>query len=202
MTTYNPLPYECVPVPNSEPTTPDIWGVYPENAMLRQQIEKNDKLLDAFMKTIAEQQHEIRCLKDRSDYNAAIFKNQFQAINTFFKWVMDKYEIDKQDDIWEMLDGMFEDGLLSDPRTRTYRVRVTKQEVSEYDVEFPWDMTEERAADILRSNILNGELTHDNFQDVTELNDTPVSVVAHTNVGTEWNVWNRGQVSGIDESPW
>ena len=57
MTNYNPLPYECVPVPNSEPTTPDIWGVYPENAMLRQQIEKNEELLDALMKTIAEQSH-------------------------------------------------------------------------------------------------------------------------------------------------
>lgn len=202
MTNYNPLPYECVPVPGSEPTTPDIWGVYPENAMLRAQIEKNEELLDTLMKTIAEQAHEIRCLKDRSDYNATIFKNQFHAINTFFKWIMDHYEIDKQDDIWEMLDGMFEDGLLSDPRKRTYRVRVTKKEIDEYDVEFPWDMTEERAGDIIRSNILNGEFTRSNFQDVTELNDTPVTVVAHSNLETEWNVWNRGLINNIDSSPW
>jgi hypothetical protein len=202
MTTYNPLPYECVPVPGSEPTTPDIWGVYPENAMLRQQIEKNEELLDTLMKTIAEQAHEIRTLNDRIGFNDVMHKNQFHAINTFFKWVMDHYAIDKQDDIWEMLDGMFQDGLLSDPRTRTYRIRVTKKEVDEYDVQFPWDMTEERAGDILRSNILNGEFTRNNFQDVTELNDTPITVVAHNSVDTEWNVWNRGQTNNLDSSPW
>lgn len=202
MTHYNPLPYECVPVPGSEPTTPDIWGVYPENARLRHQIEKNEELLDTLMKTIAEQAHEIRTLNDRIGFNDVMHKNQFRAINTFFKWVMDHYEIDKQDDIWEMLDGMFQDGLLSDPRTRTYRIRVTKKEVDEYDVQFPWDMTEERAGDILRSNILNGEFTRNNFQDVTELNDTPITVVAHNSVDTEWSVWNRGQINSIDESPW
>lgn len=202
MTNYNPLPYECVPVPGSEPTTPDIWGVYPENALLRQQIEKNEELLDTLMKTIAEQAHEIRTLNDRIGFNDVMHKNRFHAINTFFKWVMDHYEVDKQDDIWEMLDGMFQDGLLSDPRTRTYRIRVTKQEVDEYDVQFPWDMTEERAGDILRSNILNGEFTRNNFQDVTELNDTPISVVAHNPVDTEWSVWNRGQTNSIDSSPW
>ena len=202
MTNYNPLPYECVPVPGSEPTTPDIWGVYPENAMLRAQIEKNEELLDTLMKTIAEQAHEIRTLNDRIGFNDVMRKNQFHAINTFFKWIMDHYEIDKQDDIWEMLDGMFQDGLLSDPRKRTYRIRVTKQVIAEYDIEFPWDTAEERAGDILRSNVLNGEFTHDNFQDVTELNDTPVSVVAQNNIGTEWNVWNRGLISNIDSSPW
>ena len=202
MTTYNPLPYECVPVPGSEPTTPDIWGVYPENAMLRQQIEKNEELLDALMKEIANQAHEIRTLNDRIGFNDVMHKSQFRAINTFFKWVMDHYAIDKQDDIWEMLDGMFQDGLLSDPRTRTYRIRVTKQEVDEYDIQFPWDTTEERAGDILRSNILNGEFTRNNFQDVTELNDTPITVVAHNSVDTEWNVWNRGQTNNLDSSPW
>lgn len=202
MTTYNPLPYECVPVPGSEPTTPDIWGVYPENAMLRQQIEKNEELLDALMKEIANQAHEIRTLNDRIGFNDVMHKNRFHAINTFFKWVMDHYEIDKQDDIWEMLDGMFQDGLLSDPRTRTYRIRVTKKEVDEYDIQFPWDMTEERAGDILRSNILNGEFTRNNFQDVTELSDTPITVVAHNPVDAEWNVWNRGQTNNLDSSPW
>lgn len=202
MTNYNPLPYECVPVPGSEPTTPDIWGVYPENALLRQQIEKNEELLDTLMKTIAEQAHEIRTLNDRIGFNDVMHKNRFRAINTFLKWVMDHYAIDKQDDIWEMLDGMFQDGLLSDPRKRTYRIRVTKQDVSEYDIEFPWDMNDERAQEILQSNVISGVFTHDNFQDVTELNDTPISVVAHNNIGTEWTVWSRGQINDIDSSPW
>jgi hypothetical protein len=202
MTNYNPLPYECVPVPGSEPTTPDIWGVYPENAMLRAQIEKNEEYQDFLLKEMANQLHEIRTLNDRIGFNDVMHKSQFHAINTFFKWVMDHYDIDKQDDIWEMLDGMFQDGLLTDPRKRTYRIRVTKKEIDEYDVELPWDMTEERAGDILRSNILNGEFTRNNFQDVTELNDTPVTVVAHSNLETEWNVWNRGQVNQLDSSPW
>jgi hypothetical protein len=202
MTNYNPLPYECVPVPGSEPTTPDIWGVYPENALLRQQIEKNEELLDTLMKTIAEQAHEIRTLNDRIGFNDVMRKNQFHAINTFFKWIMDHYEIDKQDDIWEMLDGMFEDGLLTDPRKRVFRIRVTKKEVDEYDIEFPWDMTEERAGDILRSNILNGEFTRNNFQDVGYIDDVAVNVVAHNSVETEWSVWNRGQIGNTTESPW
>jgi len=202
MTNYNPLPYECVPVPGSEPTTPDIWGVYPENAMLRQQIEKNEELLDTFMKTIASQQHEIRCLNDRINFNDALRTNQFHAINTFFKWVMEHYEVDKQDDIWEMLDGMFQDGLLSDPRKRTYRIRVTKKEIDEYDVELPWDMTDERAQDIVRSAIIAGEFTRTNFQDIESLGETPVDVVAHSILETEWNVWNRGQVNQLDSSPW
>ena len=199
MTIFNPLPYECV---QETDATPDIWGVYPENAMLRAQIEKNDELLDTFMKTIAEQQHEIRCLKDRSDYNATIFKNQFHAINTFFKWVMDHYEIDKQDDIWEMLDGMFEDGLLTDPRKRVYRIRVTKQDVSEYDIEFPWDMNDERAQEIVRDNVISGVFNRDNFQDVSFLDGRPISVVAHNNIGADWTVWSRGQINGSNESPW
>ena len=202
MTNYNPLPYECVPVPGSEPTTPDIWGVYPENALLRQQIEKNEELLDTLMKTIAEQAHEIRTLNDRIGFNDVMRKNQFHAINTFFKWIMDHYEIDKQDDIWEMLDGMFEDGLLTDPRKRVFRIRVTKKEVDEYDIEFPWDMTEERAGDILRSSILNGEFTRNNFQDVGYIDHVAINAIAHNSVETEWNVWNRGQISGLNESPW
>ena len=202
MTNYNPLPYECVPVPGSEPTTPDIWGVYPENALLRQQIEKNEELLDTLMKTIAEQAHEIRTLNDRIGFNDVMHKNRFHAIITFCKWGMDHYEIDKQDDIWEMLDGMFEDGLLTDPRKRVFRIRVTKKEVDEYDIEFPWDMTEERAGDILRSNILNGEFTRNNFQDVGYIDDVAVNVVAHNSVETEWSVWNRGQIGNTTESPW
>lgn len=202
MTINNPLPYECVPVPGSEPTTPDIWGVYPENAMLRAQIEKNEELLDTFIKTIASQQHEIRTLNDRIGFNDVMHKSQFNAINTFFKWVMEHYEVDKQDDIWEMLDGMFQDGLLTDPRKRTYRIRVTKKEIDEYDVELPWDMTDERAHDIVRSAIIAGEFTRNNFQDVEYLGETPVDVVAHSPLETEWNVWNRGQVNQLDSSPW
>jgi hypothetical protein len=200
MTNYNPLPYECVPVPETD-TTPDIWGVYPENALLRAQIEKNEELLDTLMKTIAEQAHEIRCLKDRSDYNATIFKNQFHAINTFFKWIMEHYQIDKQDDIWEMLDGMFEDGLLTDPRKRVYRMQVTRREVDEYTIEFPWDMTEERAQEILREATLAGQFTRTDFQDITHLGGTPINVTSQSVGETEWTVWNRGQTN-TDDSPW
>jgi len=202
MTNYNPLPYECVPVPGSEPTTPDIWGVYPENAMLRAQIGKNEEYQDFLMKEMANQLHEIRTLNDRIGFNDVMHKNQFHAINTFFKWIMEHYEIDKQDDIWEMLDGMFQDGLLTDPRKRTYRIRVTKKEIDEYDVELPWDMTDERAHDIVRSAIIAGEFTRNNFQDVEYLGETPVDVVAHSPLETEWNVWNRGQVNQLDSSPW
>ena len=201
MTNYNPLPYECVPVPGSEPTTPDIWGVYPENAMLRAQIEKNDQLLETMMKAIAEKQHEISTLNDRIGFNDAMRKNQFHAINTFFKWVMEHYQIDKQDDIWEMLDGMFEDGLLTDPRKRVYRMQVTRREVDEYTIEFPWDMTEERAQEILRNATIAGEFTRTDFQDVTHLSGTPITVTSQSVGETEWTVWNRGQTN-IDESPW
>jgi hypothetical protein len=198
MTNYNPLPYECVPVTDA---TPDIWGVYPENAMLRAQIEKNEELLDTFMKTIAEQQHEIRTLNDRIGFNDVMHKNQFHAINTFLKWVINNYQVDKQDDIWEMLDGMFENGLLADPRKRVYRMQVNKAERDNYDIEFPWDMTEERAQEILRSATLAGEFTRTDFQDITQLGGVAITVVAHEVCETEWTVWNRGQINN-NESPW
>jgi hypothetical protein len=83
-----------------------------------------------------------------------------------------------------------------------FRIRVTKKEVDEYDIEFPWDMTEERAGDILRSSILNGEFTRNNFQDVGYIDDVAVNVVAHNSVETEWSVWNRGQIGNTTESPW
>ena len=208
MTNYNPLPYECVPVPGSEPTTPDIWGVYPENAMLRQQIAeneellaKNDQLLETMMKTIVEKDNQISALYNRIDNNAGITKNQFHAINTFFKWIMEHYQIDKQDDIWEMLDGMFEDGLLADPRRRVYRMQVTRREVDEYTIEFPWDTTEERAQEILRNATIAGEFTRTDFQDVTHLGDTPITVTSQSVGETEWTVWNRGQTN-TDDSPW
>lgn len=201
MTIINPLPYECVPVPNSAPTTPDIWGVYPENARLRQEVERKGEAMDELMKTLTEQAHEIRCLKDRSDYNATMFKNQFHAINQFFKWVLANYEIDKEDDIWEMLDGMFADGLLVDPRKRVYRIRVTKKDIDEYDIEFPWEITDDRATEILRTNMLNGEFTRNNFQDVGYLGDVPINVVAHSHVNDEWETWNRGQLNS-NGSPW
>lgn len=198
MTINNPLPYECVPETD---TTPDIWGVYPENALLRQQIEKNEELLDTFMKTITSQQHEIRCLNDRMNYDEAMHKNQFHAINTFLKWVINNYQVDKQDDIWEMLDGMFENGLLADPRKRVYRMQVNKAERDNYDIEFPWDMTEERAQEILRSATLAGEFTRTDFQDITQLGGVAITVVAHEVCETEWTVWNRGQINN-NESPW
>jgi hypothetical protein len=201
MTINNPLPYECVHETGFEPTTPDIWGVYPENAMLRQQIEKNEELLDTFMKTIASQQHEIRCLNDRMNYDEAMHKNQFHAINTFLKWVINNYQVDKQDDIWEMLDGMFENGLLADPRKRVYRMQVNKAERDNYDIEFPWDMTEDRAQEILRSATLAGEFTRTDFQDITQLGGVAITVVAHEVCETEWTVWNRGQINN-NESPW
>ena len=198
MTIINPLPYECV---QETDATPDIWGVYPENAMLRAQIEKNDQLLETMMKAIAEKQHEISTLNDRIGYNQAVTKNQFHAINTFFKWIMEHYQIDKQDDIWEMLDGMFEDGLLTDPRKRMYRMQVTRREVDEYTIEFPWDMTEERAQEILREATLAGQFTRTDFQDVTHLSGTPINVMSQSVGETEWTVWNRGQTN-TDESPW
>ena len=202
MTIINPLPYECVPVPSATPdTTPDIWGVYPENAMLRHQIEKNEELLDTFIKTIASQQHEIRTLNDRIGFNDVMHKNQFHAINTFFKWVMEHYDLDKQDDIWEMLDGMFQDGLLQDPRRRTFRVQVRKQEVQEYNIEFPWDTTEERATEIVNGCVQMGDLTCNSFQDISTMNDVPVTITMHSNQGTEYTVWNRGQINNM-ESPW
>jgi hypothetical protein len=203
MTINNPLPYECQP-----DTTPDIWGVYPENAMLRQQIAqneellaKNDQLLETMMKTIVEKQHEISTLNDRIGFNDAMRKNQFHAINTFFKWVMEHYQVDKQDDIWEMLDGMFEDGLLTDPRKRVYRMQVARREVDNYEIEFPWDMTEDRAQEILRSATLAGEFTRTDFQDITQLGGVAITVVAHEVCETEWTVWNRGQINN-NESPW
>ena len=211
MTNYNPLPYECVPETDA---TPDIWGVYPENAMLRQQIAqneellaKNDQLLETMIKTIETQAHEMRNLYNRIDYNAGITKNQFHAINTFFKWVMEHYEIDKQDDIWEMLDGMFQEGLLVDPRSRKYRMQVTRVERDNYDIEFPWDITEERAQEILREATLAGQFTRTDFQDITQLGGIPISVVSHSPAETEWSVWNRGQVNPRDnsnpnEAPW
>ena len=198
MTTINPLPYECVP---ENDATPDIWGVYPENALLRAQIEKNDELLDTFMKTIAEQQHEIRTLNDRIGFNDVMHKNQFHAINTFFKWIMDHYQVDKQDDIWEMLDGMFENGLLTDPRKRVYRMQVARREVDNYEIEFPWGITEDRAQDILREATLAGEFTRTDFQDITQLGGVPITVVAHEIGETEWTTWNRGQINN-NESPW
>lgn len=203
MTINNPLPYECQP-----DTTPDIWGVYPENAMLRQQIAqneellaKNDQLLETMMKTIVEKQHEISTLNDRIGFNDAMRKNQFHAINTFFKWVMEHYQVDKQDDIWEMLDGMFEDGLLTDPRKRVYRMQVARREVDNYEIEFPWDMTEDRSQEILRSATLAGEFTRTDFQDITQLGGVAITVVAHEVCETEWTVWNRGQINN-NESPW
>ena len=169
--------------------------------MLRAQIEKNDQLLETMMKAIAEKQHEISTLNDRIGYNQAVTKNQFHAINTFFKWIMEHYQIDKQDDIWEMLDGMFEDGLLTDPRKRMYRMQVTRREVDEYTIEFPWDMTEERAQEILREATLAGQFTRTDFQDVTHLSGTPINVMSQSVGETEWTVWNRGQTN-TDESPW
>jgi len=198
MTTINPLPYECVP---ENDATPDIWGVYPENALLRAQIEKNEELLDTLMKTIETQAHEMRTLYNRIDYNAGITKNQFHAINTFFKWIMDHYQVDKQDDIWEMLDGMFENGLLTDPRKRVYRMQVARREVDNYEIEFPWGITEDRAQDILREATLAGEFTRTDFQDITQLGGVPITVVAHEIGETEWTTWNRGQINN-NESPW
>jgi hypothetical protein len=200
MTNYNPLPYECVPVPETD-TTPDIWGVYPENALLRAELEKTNQLIETLMKTIIEKQREIKILDDRIGFNDAMRKNQFHAINTFFKWIMEHYQIDKQDDIWEMLDGMFEDGLLTDPRKRVYRMQVTRREVDEYTIEFPWDMTEERAQEILREATLAGQFTRTDFQDVTHLGGTPINVMSQSVGETEWTVWNRGQTN-TDDSPW
>ena len=197
MTIFNPLPYECV---QETDATPDIWGVYPENAMLRAQIEKNDQLLETMMKAIAEKQHEISTLNDRIGYNQAVTKNQFHAINTFFKWIMEHYQIDKQDDIWEMLDGMFEDGLLTDPRKRIYNMQVARREVDEYTIEFPWDTTEERAQEILREATLAGQFTRTDFQDVTHLSGIPINVMSQSVGETEWTVWNRGQTD--NNSPW
>ena len=197
MTIFNPLPYECV---QETDATPDIWGVYPENAMLRAQIEKNDQLLETMMKAIAEKQHEISTLNDRIGYNQAVTKNQFHAINTFFKWVMEHYQIDKQDDIWEMLDGMFQDGLLTDPRKRIYNMQVARREVDEYTIEFPWDTTEERAQEILREATLAGQFTRTDFQDVTHLSGIPINVMSQSVGETEWTVWNRGQTD--NNSPW
>ena len=197
MTIFNPLPYECV---QETDATPDIWGVYPENAMLRAQIEKNDQLLETMMKAIAEKQHEISTLNDRIGYNQAVTKNQFHAINTFFKWIIEHYQIDKQDDIWEMLDGMFQDGLLTDPRKRIYNMQVARREVDEYTIEFPWDTTEERAQEILRNATIAGEFTRTDFQDVTHLGDTPITVTSQSVGETEWTVWNRGQTD--NNSPW
>lgn len=200
MTNYNPLPYECVPVPETD-TTPDIWGVYPENALLRAELEKTNQLIETLMKTIIEKQREIKILDDRIGFNDAMRKNQFHAINTFFKWIMEHYQIDKQDDIWEMLDGMFEDGLLTDPRKRVYRMQVTRREVDEYTIEFPWDMTEERAQEILREATLAGQFTRTDFQDITHLGGTPINVTSQSVGETEWTVWNRGQTN-TDDSPW
>ena len=205
MTYYNPLPYECVPETDA---TPDIWGVYPENAMLRAQIvqneellAKNDQLLETMMKTIVEKDNNISALYNRIDNNAGITKNQFHAINTFFKWVMDHYQIDKQDDIWEMLDGMFQDGLLTDPRKRIYNMQVARREVDEYTIEFPWDTTEERAQEILREATLAGQFTRTDFQDVTHLSGIPINVTSQSVGETEWTVWNRGQTDN-NNSPW
>jgi hypothetical protein len=114
---------------------------------------------------------------------------------------MDHYQVDKQDDIWEMLDGMFEDGLLTDPRKRVYRMQVTRREVDNYEIEFPWDTTEDRAQDILREATLAGEFTRTDFQDITQLGGVAISVVAHEIGETEWTTWNRGQINN-NESPW
>jgi hypothetical protein len=100
-----------------------------------------------------------------------------------------------------MLDGMFENGLLADPRKRVYRMQVNKAERDNYDIEFPWDMTEERAQEILRSATLAGEFTRTDFQDITQLGGVAITVVAHEVCETEWTVWNRGQINN-NESPW
>ena len=86
-------------------------------------------------------------------------------------------------------------------------MQVNKAERDNYDIEFPWDITEERAQEILREATLAGQFTRTDFQDITQLGGVSISVVAHSEAETEWSVWNRGQVrvndsSNPSEAPW
>lgn len=160
--------------------TPDIWGVYPENARLRNEVSELYKEGNELMGLVSSLSSSLEQLKAYNLEKAKDDTLKYASISTFLDWLCKNYTLDYSHDIWENLEGLFDLGLIRDPRRKSCTISVQRTITATYEVDMPYSCNTDSLQRDLNIGIppsVSFYNSHDDVPTTVSIGDEPCTLM-------------------------